>query len=50
MLYGARDMHLEERPDPTILKPIKAILKISAACTPDSTATVNRKYRKKELL
>lgn len=32
MLYGPRDVRLEERPDPTILEPTDAILRISAAC------------------
>jgi threonine dehydrogenase-like Zn-dependent dehydrogenase len=32
MLYGPGDVRLEERPDPTILEPTDAILRISAAC------------------
>jgi threonine dehydrogenase-like Zn-dependent dehydrogenase len=32
MLYGPRDVRLEERPDPTIVEPTDAILRISAAC------------------
>ena len=32
MLYGPGDVRLEERPDPTILEPSDAILRISAAC------------------
>jgi threonine dehydrogenase-like Zn-dependent dehydrogenase len=32
MLYGPRDVRLEERPDPAILEPTDAILRISAAC------------------
>ena len=32
MLYGPRDVRLEERPDPTIIEPTDAILRISAAC------------------
>jgi threonine dehydrogenase-like Zn-dependent dehydrogenase len=32
MLYGARDVRFEERPDPAILEPTDAILRISAAC------------------
>jgi threonine dehydrogenase-like Zn-dependent dehydrogenase len=32
VLYGARDVRLEERPDPTILEPTDAILRVSAAC------------------
>ena len=32
MLYGTGDVRLEERPDPTILEPSDAILRISAAC------------------
>jgi threonine dehydrogenase-like Zn-dependent dehydrogenase len=32
MLYGPRDVRLEERPDPKILEPTDAILRISAAC------------------
>ena len=32
MLYGPGDVRLEERPDPTILEPTDAILRVSAAC------------------
>ena len=32
MLYGPRDVRFEERPDPTILEPTDAILRVSAAC------------------
>ncbi len=32
MLYGPRDVRFEERPDPTILDPTDAIIRISAAC------------------
>src|ERR1051325_2040100 len=32
MLYGPRDVRFEERPDPSILEPTDAILRISAAC------------------
>jgi threonine dehydrogenase-like Zn-dependent dehydrogenase len=32
MLYGPRDVRVEERPDPTIIEPTDAILRISAAC------------------
>src|SRR5215212_987597 len=32
MLYGTGDVRVEERPDPTILEPSDAILRISAAC------------------
>lgn len=32
MLYGPRDVRLEQRPDPTIIEPTDAILRISAAC------------------
>jgi threonine dehydrogenase-like Zn-dependent dehydrogenase len=32
MLYGPRDVRFEERPDPTILEPTDAILRIPAAC------------------
>jgi threonine dehydrogenase-like Zn-dependent dehydrogenase len=32
MLYGPGDVRLEERPDPTIVEPTDAILRISAAC------------------
>jgi threonine dehydrogenase-like Zn-dependent dehydrogenase len=32
MLYGPGDVRFEERPDPTILEPTDAILRISAAC------------------
>ncbi len=32
MLYGARDVRFEKRPDPTIIKSTDAIIKLSAAC------------------
>ena len=32
MLYGPRDVRFEERPDPTIIEPTDAILRISATC------------------
>src|ERR687895_686809 len=32
VLYGPRDVRFEERPDPTIVEPTDAIIKISAAC------------------
>ena len=32
MLYGPRDVRLEERPDPTILEPTDAILRVTVAC------------------
>ncbi len=32
MLYGPRDMRFEERPDPTLIDPTDAIIRISAAC------------------
>jgi threonine dehydrogenase-like Zn-dependent dehydrogenase len=32
MLYGARDVRFEERPDPEIIEPTDAIIKLSAAC------------------
>jgi threonine dehydrogenase-like Zn-dependent dehydrogenase len=32
MLYGPRDVRFEERPDPTIIEPTDAILRLSAAC------------------
>ena len=32
MLYGPRDVRFEDRPDPTIMEPTDAILRISAAC------------------
>ncbi|MBV9689583.1 MAG: zinc-dependent alcohol dehydrogenase family protein [Ktedonobacteraceae bacterium] len=32
MLYGPRDVRFEERPDPTIIEPTDALLRISAAC------------------
>ncbi|MBS0291375.1 MAG: zinc-dependent alcohol dehydrogenase family protein [Proteobacteria bacterium] len=32
MLYGPRDIRFEERPDPKILKPTDAIIRIAAAC------------------
>lgn len=32
MLYGPRDVRFEERPDPTIIEPTDAIIRVSAAC------------------
>ena len=32
ILYGPRDVRFEERPDPEIIEPTDAILRISAAC------------------
>ncbi len=32
MLYGARDVRFEKRPDPTIIESTDAIIKLSAAC------------------
>jgi threonine dehydrogenase-like Zn-dependent dehydrogenase len=32
MLYGPRDVRFEERPDPKIIEPTDAIIKLSAAC------------------
>ncbi|HQQ70863.1 MAG TPA: zinc-dependent alcohol dehydrogenase family protein [Alicycliphilus sp.] len=32
MLYGPRDIRFEKRPDPTILKPTDAIVRIAATC------------------
>lgn len=32
MLYGAHDVRYEERPDPKIIEPTDAIIKLSAAC------------------
>ena len=32
MLYGARDVRFEERPDPTIVQPTDAIIRVSVAC------------------
>lgn len=32
MLYGARDIRFEDRPDPKILKPTDAIVRVAAAC------------------
>jgi threonine dehydrogenase-like Zn-dependent dehydrogenase len=32
VLYGPRDIRFEQRPDPTIIEPTDAILRISAAC------------------
>src|ERR671919_573896 len=32
VLYGPRDVRFEERPDPTIVEPTDAIIRISAAC------------------
>ena len=31
MLYGPRDVRFEERPDPEIIEPTDAIIKLSAA-------------------
>src|SRR5262245_55608603 len=32
MLYGAGDVRFEERPDPSIIEPTDAIIKMSATC------------------
>src|ERR687894_1836833 len=32
MLYGPRDVRFEERPDPTIVEPTDAVIRLSAAC------------------
>ncbi|AXV81661.1 zinc-dependent alcohol dehydrogenase family protein [Ralstonia solanacearum] len=32
MLYGPRDIRFEDRPDPTILKPTDAIVRVAATC------------------
>ena len=32
VLYGPRDVRFEERPDPTIVEPTDAIIRVSAAC------------------
>lgn len=32
VLYGPRDIRFEERPDPKIIKPTDAIIKVSASC------------------
>ncbi len=32
VLYGPRDVRFEERPDPTIIEPTDAIIRLSAAC------------------
>src|SRR5918992_158945 len=32
VLYGPRDVRFEERPDPTIVEPTDAVIRISAAC------------------
>src|SRR5574341_1378260 len=32
MLYGPRDVRFEERPDPAIIEPTDAVLRVSAAC------------------
>ena len=32
MLYGPRDVRSEERPDPTIIEPTDAVIRLSAAC------------------
>lgn len=32
VLYGARDIRFEDRPEPTIIKPTDAILRLSATC------------------
>ncbi|MEN3363446.1 MAG: hypothetical protein V7606_720 [Burkholderiales bacterium] len=32
MLYGSRDIRFEDRPEPQILKPTDAIVRIATAC------------------
>lgn len=32
VLYGANDVRFENRPDPTILEPTDAIIKLSGTC------------------
>src|SRR4051812_46738455 len=32
ILYGPRDVRFEERPDPTIIEPTDAIIRMSASC------------------
>ncbi len=32
MLYGSHDVRFEDRPDPTIIEPTDAIIKLSATC------------------
>src|SRR4051794_34053265 len=32
MLYGPRDIRIEDLPDPTIIKPTDAILRLAATC------------------
>ena len=32
MLYGPKDVRFEERPDPVILQPTDAIIRVSVAC------------------
>lgn len=32
MLYGARDVRFEERPDPVIAQPTDAVLRVLVAC------------------
>ena len=32
ILYGPRDVRVEDRPDPTIVEPTDAILRLSATC------------------
>jgi threonine dehydrogenase-like Zn-dependent dehydrogenase len=32
VLYGARDIRFEERPEPKILKPTDAIIRLSVTC------------------
>src|SRR5207253_3776893 len=32
VLYGPRDVRFEERPDPTIIEPTDAIIRVSATC------------------
>jgi hypothetical protein len=32
VLYGPRDVRFEERPEPTIIEPTDAVIRISAAC------------------
>jgi threonine dehydrogenase-like Zn-dependent dehydrogenase len=32
VLYGPRDVRFEERPDPTIVEPTDAVIRLVAAC------------------
>ena len=32
VLYGPRDVRIDERPDPTIIEPTDAVIRLSATC------------------